>query len=322
MILTNLSALKKVALFAFSSTAAVVCLSSPGLSQVDETIKTGSEINEISQSTTLLILATTDDGRIAGNGSGSLIAKEGDVCVGVTNRHVIDGADEFTYVVRTADTEIHPVSEIRAFTQEDLAIVTFECQQDYTPIPLATYQLSPGQEVYLSGWPADSTLDGSYARQFTSGAISTILDSPVVGYQVGYTNVTNSGMSGGQVLDAAGRLVSIHGAGALQDSEQLAARLGVEQSVARELANKTGFNYGIPVTTFLARSSQAGFNYPFTVVYSAPQVPASGPVAQGDYTYEPDDSDRVDLAETLNNVNNIFNTIDRGANTVCRFFGC
>lgn len=316
------STLKKVALVALSAVATVAYLSPPSFSQVDETIKTGAEINEISQATTLLILATTNDGQIAGNGSGSLIAKDGNVCVGVTNRHVVEGANEFLYVVRTADREVHPVIDIRAFTQEDLAIVTFECQQNYTPIPLATYQLSPGQEVYLSGWPADSTPDGSYARHFTSGSISTILDSPVVGYQVGYTNVTNSGMSGGQVLDAAGRLVSIHGVGARQDSARLAAQLGVEQSVASALADKTGFNYGIPVTTFLARASQAGFNYPFNVVYSAPQVPASGPVTQGDYTYEPDSSDQVNLEETLNNVDSIFNTIDRGANTVCRFFGC
>ncbi|MEL6260545.1 MAG: serine protease [Cyanobacteria bacterium J06626_6] len=322
MFSSALSTLKKVALTTLGSAATLTYLSLPGLAQVDETIKTGAEVNEISQSTTLLILATTGDGQIAGNGSGSLIAKEGNTCVGVTNRHVIDGANEFRYVVRTADREIHPVKEIRAFNQEDLAIVTFECQQNYTPVPLATYQLSPGQEVYLSGWPADSTPDGSYARHFTSGSISTILDSPVAGYQVGYTNVTNSGMSGGQVLDAAGRLVSIHGVGARQDSARLAARLGIEQSVASELADKTGFNYGIPVTTFLARASQAGFNYPFNVVYSAPQAPASGPVSQGSYTYEPDANDQVDLDDTLNNVNSIFNTIDRGANTFCRFLGC
>ncbi|MEO1635080.1 MAG: serine protease [Cyanobacteria bacterium J06631_9] len=183
MFSSALSTLKKVALTTLGSAATLTYLSLPGLAQVDETIKTGAEVNEISQSTTLLILATTGDGQIAGNGSGSLIAKEGNTCVGVTNRHVIDGANEFRYVVRTADREIHPVKEIRAFNQEDLAIVTFECQQNYTPVPLATYQLSPGQEVYLSGWPADSTPDGSYARHFTSGSISTILDSPVAGYQ-------------------------------------------------------------------------------------------------------------------------------------------
>jgi hypothetical protein len=36
----------------------------------------------------------------------------------------------------------------------------------------------------------------------------------------------------------------------------------VDVSVAAEFADKTGFNYGIPVTTLLVRASQAGFNYP------------------------------------------------------------
>ncbi|WP_346293799.1 serine protease [Sphaerothrix gracilis] len=282
--------MRKATFAALVSASALAGLQLPGLAQVDETIKSGPEINQISQETTLLIIGVEGNNRA--HGSGSLIAKEGDRCVGVTNAHVVAFEDsrDFEFAVRTADREIHPVSEIRAFTQEDLALVVFECEQDYEPIPLATYQLSPGQDVYLSGWPADSTPDGSYVRQFTSGSISTLLDRPVSGYQVGYTNVTNSGMSGGQVLDAAGRLVAIHGVGAIQDARGIAARLNVSESVASELADKTGFNYGIPVTTFLARASQSGLNYPFNIVYSAPQNPANGPVAQGDYTYQPDAS--------------------------------
>lgn len=316
--------IKKAFFATLTSTSALITLALPVSAQVNETIKAGAEINEISQATTLLILAVTDDGQIAGHGSGSLIAKEGNACVGVTNAHVVnfEGSQNLTFAVRTADEEVHAVSQVNAFREEDLALITFECPQNYTPIQLATYQLSPGQDVYLSGWPGDSTPNGDYARQFTSGAISTILDRPIEGYQVGYTNVTNSGMSGGQVLDAAGRLVSIHGVGAVQDSRQIAARLGVNQNIAAEFADKTGFNYGIPVTTLLARASQAGFNYPFNVVYTSPQPPASGTVDQSDYTYEPDSSDQLSFENTLNNVNGLFNTLDRGANVVCRFLGC
>ncbi len=305
------------------STTLLASMPFPGHAQIDETIKSGPEVNEISQATTLLILAVSDTGQA--HGSGSLIAREGTRCVGVTNAHVVafEQSQDFTFVVRTADEEIHPVAEMQVFAQEDLALITFECEQDYEPIPLATYQLSPGQEVYLSGWPADSTPDGSYVRQFTSGSISTILDRPIEGYQVGYTNVTNSGMSGGQVLDAAGRLVAIHGVGAIQDVSGIAARLNVDESVAAEFADKTGFNYGIPVTTFLARASQGGLNYPFNVVYSAPQdSPDGAAVAQGDYIYQPDESDQVNLETTLDNVNRILNTLDTGADVICRFIGC
>ncbi|MEM6432580.1 MAG: serine protease [Cyanobacteria bacterium P01_D01_bin.115] len=309
-------------------TAVAVSVSAPlpGFAQVDEIIKPGPEINEISQATTLLVAAVSENG-ILGNGSGSLIAKDGDTCVGVTNAHVVDvGQNQNVgFVVRTADQAVHPVSDVYIFNQEDLALVAFECTQDYEPIPLATYQLSPGQEVYLSGWPADSSPDGDtydFVRQFTSGSISTVLDQPFWGYQIGYTNVTNRGMSGGQVLDTAGRLVAVHGLGAREDAGQIAARLGVDESTAAEFADKTGFNYGIPVTTLLARASQAGFNYPFEVVYTTPQPPANGVVAQGDYVYEPDESDQVNFDNVLDNAGRLLDTIDAGADLICRFVGC
>lgn len=300
------------------SAAMLVGFQAPGLAQVDETIKSGPEINAISQATTLLIVGVSENG--SGHGSGSLIAKDGNTCVGVTNAHVVvsDSGQDFQFAVRTADQEVHPVMDIQVFRDEDLALITFECEGNYQTIPLATYQLSPGQNVYLSGWPADSTPDGSYVRQFTSGSISTILDNPVAGYQVGYTNVTNSGMSGGQVLDEAGRLVAIHGVGAIEDPRRIAARLGVDESTAAGLADKTGFNYGIPVTTFLARASQAGLNYPFEVVFSTPQ----GTTPQGDYVYEPGSSDRISYDNMLDNVNNTLDTLNDGINTICRLFGC
>lgn len=307
---------------ALVSTAVLTSLPLPGFAQVDETIKSGPEINEISQSTTLLILAVSGD-RILGNGSGSLIAKEDNTCIGVTNAHVVavGSNQDVEFAIRTADRAIHKVENIVAFTHEDLALVTFECEQNYEPIPLATYQLSPGQEVYLSGWPADASPDGGFVRQFTSGSISTLLDQPFRGYQVGYTNVTNRGMSGGQVLDAAGRLVAIHGLGAREDARQIAARLNIGPSVAAEFADKTGFNYGIPVTTLLARASQAGLNYPFNVVYSAPQA-STNAVAQGGYTYQPTESDQVNLDNVLSDVNRLLDTFGTGVQTICRLFGC
>lgn len=311
--------MNKTVMATFLSAAFVAGLPLPSPAQVDETIKSGPEINQISQETTLLIVAVSEQGNA--HGSGSLIAKDGDVCVGVTNAHVVafDQSQDYQFAVRTADEEVHRVNNIQVFSHEDLALISFDCQQDYRTIPLATYQLSPGQDVYLSGWPADSTPDGSYVRQFTSGSISTILDQSLEGYQVGYTNVTNSGMSGGQVLDAAGRLVAIHGIGARQDARQIAARLDVNPNVAAEFADKTGFNYGIPVTTFLARASQAGLSYPFEIVYSAPQGQA---VAQGDYVYQPDGRDQVNANSLMDNMTQLLFNLNTGIGLICRFAGC
>lgn len=309
--------MKQATLPALCSAALVLAMQMPLQARVSDTIKSGPEINEISQRTTLLFYGQSADRRGVAWGSGSLIAKQGDTCVGVTNAHVINGAlsGDFTFVVRTFDNEPHRITNIRPFPREDLALVTFECTQNYEPITIATYQLSPGQDVYVSGWPADSGADSSRSdliRHFTSGAISTILDTPIGGYQVGYTNVTNQGMSGGQVLDAGGRLVAIHGIGAREDSQAISERLGISSSLAAELAAKTGFNYGIPANIFLAGASQGGGNYPFDVVFSSPQAPASGAVTgAGDYVAQPDASDRVSFNDMLGNFNQLLDTFGR-----------
>ncbi|MGB3310223.1 MAG: serine protease [Nodosilinea sp.] len=303
--------MKQATLPALCSAALVLAAQLPLQASISDTIKSGPEINEISQRTTLLIVGFDNNRQPIGRGSGSLIARDGNTCVGVTNAHVID-APGAQFIVRTSDQAVHQVTDVQAFANEDLAMVTFECQGNYEPITMATYQLSPGQTVYVSGWPGDGDPTGGITRQFTSGTISTVLDRPVEGYQVGYTNVTRSGMSGGQVLDDAGRLVAIHGIGTLEDARVVAQRLNVPVETAQGLAQKTGFNYGIPVTTFLGRASQAGFNFPYDVVFSTPQAPASGAVTRaGDYTHQPDASDRVNFDDMVGNVNQLLDTFGR-----------
>lgn len=252
------------------------------IAQTDETVKSGIEVNDISHKTTLFIYHKS------GIGSGSLIAKEGNKCIGVTNRHVVlsENKDVGEMLVRTYDGQQHLVKKTDWFPSEDLAIIEFECTQNYEPVTIATYSLSPGQTVYLSGWPP--SLDRTQvSRQFTSGSISTILDTPIDGYIIGYTNVTQGGMSGGQVLDAAGRLIGIHGLGAVD-----------------ELSLKTGFNYGIPVSTLLTRASQNRFNY---VVYSLPKEPTDGTVISTE-------APQLDPRDSVN-VDNLMNDIDRTLDT-------
>jgi len=311
------------ALSAVFATAALVAVAPAALANaVDSTIKPGTQLNAISQRTTLMVLGQET------HGSGSIIARQDDICVGITNAHVVeDGGQQ--YVVRTYDDVIHPTQRVLPLDGLDLAVLVFRCEGDYQPITLAAYTLEPGQDVYLSGWPQDASPNGDLVRQFTGGAISTILpEGQGGGYQVGYTNVTNSGMSGGQVLDQAGRLVAIHGLGATEDARAVAQRLNVPEEQAAELADTTGFNYGIPVTTLLALAQQAGLDYGFDVAFGAPRPPAGGAVADG-YVYEPDANDQVnyddvlaDVNSVLQDVNDTLDTVDGIQRTFCRFTGC
>ena len=274
-------------------------------SQIDNLAKSGTEVNEISNKTTLLFIITDEKQNIKGNGSGSIIAKQGNSCLGVTNRHVVLEEDGklSNLVVRTYDDKLHKPEKVQWFNSEDLALVWFKCAQNYEPVTLATYQLSPGQPVYLSGWPP-SLAAGAVSRQFTSGSISTILEQPLDGYRVGYTNVTQGGMSGGQVLDSAGRLVAIHGVGGIKPTT----------------GEKTGFNYGIPVTTLLARLSENGINYPYQVTYSTPQESPNVNVVQSNEV--PTQQEQVTVGDIRGEIDETLKTIDYGRRVVCGLFGC
>ena len=66
------------------------------------------------------------------------------------------------------------------------------------------------------------------------------------GYDLSYTNITRVGMSGGPVFDAAGRIVAIHGQG--DRNNQIP---GEETSSGIISDEKTGFNLGVPIQSFL-----------------------------------------------------------------------
>lgn len=288
----------------------------------DASVKAGPEINDISRRTTILIAVADQKGKeIVGIGSGSIIAKQGDACFGLTNRHVMAPQNNrpAPFVVRTHDNQVHKGINTGLFRNQDLAVVQFECKGNYETVTLATYSLSPGQTVYVSGWPATSAPDGSIVRQFTSGTISTILDQPQDGYQIGYTNVTRSGMSGGQVLDETGRLVGVHGLGIAEQAKVQGVNLDM----------KTGFNYGIPVSNFMAAAAANGVNLDvmgLKIAYSTPQRGnSSTAIAQktAPTEYQPSFQDRIsDINATISIIDRVLGTFGQGIRIFCGLFRC
>lgn len=98
--------------------------------------------------------------------------------------------------------------------------------------------------------------------QFTSSLVSSRLDGESIegekdtgvenGYAIVYTSVTRAGMSGGPVFDVSGRVVGIHGRGDREESiSRPASSTGNQESGPQRAVDKTGFNLGIPIQTFL-----------------------------------------------------------------------
>jgi serine protease Do len=145
----------------------------------------------------------------------------------------------------------------------DLATISFESSSTFAIGTLGNSEYADeGSPVYVAGFPKPGQAIKRIALQFTGGMISSRIEEgdrdPKVrnnGYDIAYTNITRAGMSGGPVFDAAGRIIAIHGQG---DRNSQNAEAGNKDTATALIDDeKTGFNLGIPMQTFLKLQPQA-----------------------------------------------------------------
>jgi serine protease Do len=149
---------------------------------------------------------------------------------------------------------VEPKQNIKIISNVDLAIVSFESNYTFAIGTIGNSEYADeGSPVYVAGFPKPSRGIKRIALQFTGGMVSSRLDDSDNnakernnGYDLAYTNITRAGMSGGPVLDAAGRIVGVHGQGDRNDRSP-----SQETSDGATGDEKTGFNLGIPMQTFL-----------------------------------------------------------------------
>ncbi len=226
----------------------------------------GEEVNDIAREVTVLIRGKD---RKEDQGSGVIIAKDGDQYFVLSNEHVLRHRQD--YQLRTPDRKTYEVSyeEIKFLSAVDLAIAKFTTKEKYPTAKISVARLKEGQSIFISGWPKPDaiiamaemkTTDPQIIRQFTGGNISGFLESPIGGYEVSYDNVTRAGMSGSGIFDSSGRVIGIHGLGGAEDPIGLSQRLNLEHESAEEISAlfKSGFNYGIPIGTFESEAQKKG----------------------------------------------------------------
>jgi serine protease Do len=166
--------------------------------------------------------------RILGNpgiGSGVIIGHEGQTYTVLTNNHVVTDSYGQKYSVLTADNLIHTGKwiQIITFNDLDLALVKFNSSNFYNVVEFGnSSKLLLGDCIVASGFPNWRTVDsntientkdwGVRAFHVTTGSVAMMPKKSLSkGYQLGYTNEIENGMSGGPVLDRNGRLVGING---------------------------------------------------------------------------------------------------------------
>ncbi|MEG3941308.1 trypsin-like peptidase domain-containing protein [Microcoleus sp. S36b_A3] len=160
-------------------------------------------------------------------GSGVILEKQGSTYYILTNWHVVDKAGD--YEVVTPDGVAHSVyySLVRRVPGMDLAVVPFSSPQTYRLAQLANSAATKGNKAYVAGWPAS----GGSLRQpifiATEGQL-TGHQTPWNGYTLVYNNLVRAGMSGGPVLDDAGRVVAINGIVRLEENSDKIVAAGIE----------------------------------------------------------------------------------------------
>ncbi|PSB02479.1 S1 family peptidase [Merismopedia glauca] len=188
-------------------------------------------------------------------GTGFLIKKQGDLYTVVTNAHVVRAATP-PYRIKTVDGQIHTAKLVvnQRFAQLDLALLQFRSPKNSYLVANLGKSPQGQQEVYAAGFVLGSDdLDAENTDfKFTNGKVSLVLNKALEGgYQVGYTNQIEKGMSGGPLFNPQAEVVGVNGKHAYplwdipnryEDGTETCQRLN--QTI-------NGFSWAIPIETLV-----------------------------------------------------------------------
>jgi len=216
-------------------------------------------VPSIAQQITVRILADQ------ATGSGVIINRQGQAYTVLTCAHVVDSSKKNQYTVLTGDGLTHSGRWLRSvqFKDKDLALVQFISSRAHQVAVMGgSNDLSTGDTVYASGFPSWRWINpkaiattrnwGLEAFRLTTGKVAMQPKKSLQeGYQLGYTNEIEQGMSGGPVLDQYGRLVGLSG-GLKYPPQGIVAFIFADGSLPSEelFRQMEALSWAIPITVF------------------------------------------------------------------------
>lgn len=200
------------------------------------------QLQEIAESITVRVYSNQR------KGSGTLIGKHGSTYRILTNAHVLLPGKPFR--VQLVDGEIYEASQVQSINWKgrDLALLKFQSYKDYQLACLNhSLKVSIGKSVFASGFPYDSQ-----ELAFTEGRISLFPPKKLDGgYQIGYTNLIQQGMSGGPILNGQGELIGINGMIAYPILNTSYIFEDGSSPNDSQISLMRRVSWGIPISTFL-----------------------------------------------------------------------
>lgn len=268
------------------------------------------QIKQVAANITVLIPETfvAGDGQTKeANGSGVIVAKQGNVYTLLTAGHVVcrDPEGECknyrNFKVVTNDNQEYEINTntIKKLPGVDLVTLQFKSDKNYSIATLGNYTVEGEQFVFASGWP-DPKFVGKREFFFNVGKVLPQTLTPILtifpsdlGYRMVYTSVTYGGMSGGAVLDADGKVIAIHGRNEGDKIDGVRVALG--------------FSVAIPITTFLQLNSQSELQGKLTIDSSLPTTLSLQDIGQQFYEgFEIPDKDNTNALDWLNYANKMW----------------
>ena len=166
------------------------------------------QLHSLAQSITVKVFA--------GNSwaSGVLVNRNGTTYGVLTSEHLLLNEKQFR--IQTSDGRFYPARLVddTKLNSYDLRQLVFESDSAVYEVaslkPKST--LSLNEEVFAAGFSSEAMAAGSTGFVVAPGKILLLPQKTLRGgYQIGYTNRVEKGMSGGPLLNARGQLIGING---------------------------------------------------------------------------------------------------------------
>jgi tetratricopeptide (TPR) repeat protein/S1-C subfamily serine protease len=186
-----------------------------------------------------------------GNGSGVIVAREGNSYYVLTAKHVMQDEKNNTHRkftndrIITYDQDRHSVTSTVVARGTDLAVVKFTSTNNYPTGKLNEYSPNDNDIVFVGGFPDRGKINSPlwqwqlnpgfvYSRE--QGKLSTQNRLTFADrYDLLYSSISYGGMSGGPVLDRMGNIIGIHGKGESEDLNSVGISIQTFRGLSTEL---------------------------------------------------------------------------------------
>ncbi|MEY3825855.1 MAG: hypothetical protein RLZZ148_668 [Cyanobacteriota bacterium] len=185
-------------------------------------------------------------------GSGFIVKVQNSVYTVLTNAHVLRSGHP-PYQIQTPDGQVYKAQLFKAvsFQGKDLALLQFRSPKNTYRVASLGKLPKLEEEVFAAGFPFAVSKNTPGGFVFRTGKIARILDKALAGgYQIGYTNLVEKGMSGGPVLNYQGEVVAINGMHAepLWGSPYVFIDGSLPEPTLKEEMSQ--YSWGIPIKIF------------------------------------------------------------------------